>query len=509
MKRHEWILAAAGAAMLAAGAYLVAAAHASSPGGERYFLLDAGREFPAVPVIVLEPASTPIHGTALAIHGLGANRVVMFTLGQRLAAAGLRVILFDEPGHGNNASSFSFARAEACTAAVIEALQRQGELDVARTVLVGHSMGGGIALLMGSRFDVAGTIVVAPAPELLARGLPPNLLVLSPQFDVPAIRQMERNLAERGRGRGDTLAEFTARRAFRKMELKGRTHAGAIFDPAATVATARWAARCLGATLPQDFSQPWGGFLGGLLGITGLGFVFPLLASVSARAWRVAQAQDQAKAVRSIEAVVHWTFSALVGMGILVFCPPIPARVYSADYLVSLLAIASVPLLIIQAPLLRGGQKPGVNSLMMAATLAGVTFIAYGAWMNWQISDAWMNAPRWARFPMIAVIMVPYSLAEETALGPPVDNNFVRRFRRFGLYLLLRFILWFAAAYAVFTGLSSAVLVVFFVMVLALFSIGQRLGADAVRRRTGCPAAAAVFSAILGAWFVAAAFPLT
>jgi hypothetical protein len=44
---------------------------------------------------------------------------------------------------------------------------------------------------------------------------------------------------------------------------------------------------------------------------------------------------------------------------------------------------------------------------------------------------------------------------------------------------------------------------------LALFSIAQRLGADALRKRTGSAAAAILFSAILVAWFVAAVFPLT
>jgi pimeloyl-ACP methyl ester carboxylesterase len=419
------------------------------------------------------------------------------------------VILFDEPGHGNNTSPFSFARAEACAAGVIEALQRKGEIDLARTVLVGHSLGGGIAILMGTRFEVAGTIVVAPAPETLLNGLPPNLLVLSPQFDVPLIKQMERNLAEWGRGRNDSAAEFAARRAFREIVLKGRTHAGAIFDTGATLETARWAARCLGTALSKNYTQPWGGFLGGLLGFAGLGFVFPLLASLLARGLRLAPAEEQTQAGRPLEAVVYWTFSGVAAMGILVFCLPLPIHVYSGDYLVSMLAIASVPLLIFLSSRLRSAPKPSAISLLMAAMLAVVTFTVFGAWMNWQLTDAWMNAARWARFPLIAVVLLPYSLAEETALGPPVDKQSGGRFRRFSLYLLLRFILWFAAAYAVFTGLSSAVLVVFFVVVLGLFSIGQRLGADAVRRRTCSPAAAAVFSAILGAWFVAAAFPTT
>jgi hypothetical protein len=47
------------------------------------------------------------------------------------------------------------------------------------------------------------------------------------------------------------------------------------------------------------------------------------------------------------------------------------------------------------------------------------------------------------------------------------------------------------------------------VTALAIFSIFQRLGTDALRHRTASAAAAALFNAILAAWFIAAAFPLT
>ncbi|MGH9859834.1 MAG: hypothetical protein ACRD5F_07410, partial [Candidatus Acidiferrales bacterium] len=55
---------------------------------------------------------------------------------------------------------------------------------------------------------------------------------------------------------------------------------------------------------------------------------------------------------------------------------------------------------------------------------------------------------------------------------------------------------------------SNQVLIPLLAVYLALFSIAQRLGADAIRRRTGSAAAAAVFSAILAAWYIAAVFPL-
>lgn len=510
LTRREWRQSALGLALLVAGAYLVARAH----GAERYFLLNAGREFPAVPVLVLEPTGPArgdsAIGSAVVLHGLGANQVVMLTLGQRLAAAGLRVFLFDAPGHGNNTSSFSFAKAEACAAAVIETLSNRREINLSRTVLVGHSMGGGIAILLGIRFPVAGTIAVAPAPEPLPRGIPGNLLMISAQFDVPAIRQMEKKVVMLGGKTRDSAEYFASHRAFRELALRGRSHTGTIFDPTATLATARWAAASLGTTLRNDYAIAWGGLAGGLLGFAGLGFLFPLTASGFARLWNVRATEKQATAARFVAMVVYWTFSALVGIGVLIFWVPLETlHLYSGDYLASLLVIASIPLLILLAPHWSSGLEPPKNSLGMGATLGLVAILAFGAWLNWQLADGWMNAARWARFPLLACVLLPYCLAEEMALGSPVGLKLGRRFGRFGTYLLLRFILWLAAAYTVFSGLSGALLMVFFFAYLALFSIGQRLGADAVRRRTGSAAAAAFFSAILGAWFIAAAFPLT
>jgi hypothetical protein len=234
------------------------------------------------------------------------------------------------------------------------------------------------------------------------------------------------------------------------------------------------------------------------------------VASGFARAWRVSRVQEQAQAARPLAALVYWTFSALAGVGLLAFWVPFARlHLYSGDYLASLAAIASVPLLIFLAPHWRSMAKAPMNTVGMAVTLGVVTFLAFGAWLNWQFADAWMNAARWERFPFLACILLPYCLAEELALDSPRGLRFGQRAARFSLYLLLRFILWFVAAYALFAGLSGAVLMVFFFGYLALFSIGQRLGADAVRRRTGSAAAAAFFSAILGAWFIAAAFPLT
>jgi pimeloyl-ACP methyl ester carboxylesterase len=506
MSQRERLLVIIGAALLVEGAYLIA----SSRGASRSFLLEAGREFPAVPVTVLEPTAPALNGSIVVLHGLGANRVIMLTQGQRLAAAGFRVYLFDGPGHGNNSSAFSFARVEACAIAILEALSKRGEIVLNRTVLVGHSMGGGIAILVGGRFPLAGTIVVAPAPEPLPRKLPANLLVVIPQFDVPVIQQMERALAERGGARREKPSDFASGNAFREIILPGRSHTGAVFDPTATVEAARWAAAAMGATLPPSYEVGWRSLLGGLMGLAGLGFLFPLAASGFARAWNVRAAQEEGEAAGTVAAIVYWILSALVGISILAFWVPLEfLHLYSGDYLASLALISSVPLLALLRPNWSRCSRAPRGSLGMVVSLGFSTLLAFGVWLNLQIANLWMNAPRWERFPALACVLLPYCLAEEIALGSPAKLKFGRRCARFGEYLLLRFLTWFAAAYAVFTGLANPVLMVFFVGYLAIFSIGQRLAADAVRRRTGSPAAAAVFGAILGAWFVAAAFPLT
>jgi hypothetical protein len=64
-----------------------------------------------------------------------------------------------------------------------------------------------------------------------------------------------------------------------------------------------------------------------------------------------------------------------------------------------------------------------------------------------------------------------------------------------------------AAGFVLFaSGEALPVLLAFY---LALTFLLARLGADSLRRRTGSPAAAALFGAILAAWFVAAVFPIT
>jgi len=191
MKRAELALATLGAALLACGALLIARGR----GPMRDVTLDGGAACPALPVRVLEPAGGNARGAAVIFHGLGANRIVMLATGQQFATAGLRVYLPDLPGHGTDSALFSFSACEACARGLLSTLERSGAITARETVLVGHSMGAALAVRLVDFFPAAATIAVATAPLVPPRRIPANLLLVAPQFDMPAVLRMERELA--------------------------------------------------------------------------------------------------------------------------------------------------------------------------------------------------------------------------------------------------------------------------------------------------------------------------
>jgi hypothetical protein len=120
--------------------------------------------------------------------------------------------------------------------------------------------------------------------------------------------------------------------------------------------------------------------------------------------------------------------------------------------------------------------------------------------------EAWPSGVRWIYFVPLFLSNLPYTIAEEVALGPREKSKCAGRFATF---LVLRFILWIALLAGILVFLSGQVLMAVLAVIFIVVSLGQRFGGDAIRRRTGSAAAAAIFSAILAAWFMAAVFPLS
>jgi hypothetical protein len=116
-----------------------------------------------------------------------------------------------------------------------------------------------------------------------------------------------------------------------------------------------------------------------------------------------------------------------------------------------------------------------------------------------------LTTPRWLRLAPAALAVFPYFLAEEVALGPRLPGA---NWRRFALFVGMRFELWIAMILAYFFTMNGQVLIGLLLPSFMLVSLLQHYGSEVLRRRTGSPAAAAIFGAIIAAWFIVFVFPL-
>ncbi|MGA8224077.1 MAG: hypothetical protein WB780_20695, partial [Candidatus Acidiferrales bacterium] len=247
---------------------------------------------------------------------------------------------------------------------------------------------------------------------------------------------------------------------------------------------------------------------GALIGLLGPMLMFPFCATLAAMFAGLHRAELDDPHPSRVLAIVEFLVCPLVGVLILTLGTPLKfLRVYTGEYLASLVLLVGLMLVVLNWRDAKESLSFRLPRLLAAAALGFATFLAIGAWLNWQLDDAWLNAPRWIRFVALVPILWIFSYAEEVVLGPVRIGK--RRALRFAIFMLLRLELWIACVVAFYYLGSSQVLLVILFSFLAQFSILQRLSTDAVRLRTGSATAAALFSAILAAWFIAAVFPLT
>jgi pyruvate dehydrogenase E2 component (dihydrolipoamide acetyltransferase) len=125
-------------------------------GGRRMRLLDLGGGD-------VSPGATPV----LLVHGFGADlNSWMFT--QPVLAERRRAVALDLPGHGGSTKEVGAGDAETLAAAVADAI---GALGLDRVHLVGHSMGGGVAIALAGRRPER----VASLTLIAAAGLGPEI----------------------------------------------------------------------------------------------------------------------------------------------------------------------------------------------------------------------------------------------------------------------------------------------------------------------------------------------
>lgn len=512
--RAELASAIAGVVILAAAVFVINAERLPV----RDFVLDDRCH---TPVSLIEPPGHSARGdvgsapaiapAAVVIHGLSANRRVMYSIGQSLARAGFRAYLLDSPGEGDGTGKFSFAAAESCAGDATQALVSRGEISPPETVLVGHSLGGAIAIRLADRFpDAAGTIAISPAPLVPPLHAPADVLVMSAQFDPPELAGPARGLVRQLGGVRDSAEDFRLRRAVGFERVPLAMHSSVLADSLVNSRLAAWSRQSLGLNPNQSKRSPEIIVLiAFLIGGAGIAATLGFIATLTCRlldAGRTDLRVSGPGAIPAAKTILLTCLAAVFSAALLI--PGIPLRMlhlYSADYLASFLSLTGLLLLVLLPREIRASFRGSAREILAAVILAVFVAVPFALWTNWQFADLWPNAPRALLILPLAAVTWPYFAAEEVALGPLCARSGAARWLFFGA---MRLVLLGALALAYFGFKNGEFLPVLMSPAFALVSLGQRAASDLLQRRAPSLAGAATLDAILAAWFLAATFPL-
>jgi pimeloyl-ACP methyl ester carboxylesterase len=510
------VLAAIGVVLLIVGAVWIRRAELP----HENFVINTGDCH--IPTTLTDPAPdvTPA-GSVVLIHGLSANRKLMTYLGEDFAGHGFRTFAIDLPGHGDNSDPFTMSRAQFCATMAVDWLTREDKIDPAKTTIVGHSLGGAIAIRMADVEPVAATIAISPGPTGSQARMPANLLVFSASADLAPLKRAAAKLSEEAQGDRTVPDDFAQKRAFDLELLPHSTHTSLLTDRRVAHRSEQWMMqtvfpqidpKTVALNLDLGTYESYGNgrrrLAGAILGQIGIILIFPFAAFIAGKLSGRALIEMPGTRPAPILVIVEMVVCVLVAILILRFGVPLRfLHMYSADYLVSLLAIAGFVLLSLNLGFLMEYAWFKSAKLLAAALFGFATILAMGAWMNWQLTDGLPNGPRWMRFVGMLPFLYLYSFAEEVVLGP-VKHGWPRT-ARFVLFGILRLEILLACVVGFYSLGNGQILLVLLAVFFMAFSILQRLATDAVRTHTGSATAAALFGAILAAWFVATIFPLT
>lgn len=97
----------------------------------------------------------------LLVHGFGGIPQEMLPLGKFLERHGYKVKVVQLPGHGRDAANASSIRWQDWLASLQLSYEQMAE-EVTETFVLGHSMGGLLALLLAAQYPVRGVVGFAP-----------------------------------------------------------------------------------------------------------------------------------------------------------------------------------------------------------------------------------------------------------------------------------------------------------------------------------------------------------
>ena len=416
------------------------------------------------PYLRLLPARPPL-GTAVLVHGLSSNKEFMQTLAMALCDAGYEVYAIDLPGHGDSSVAFTYYESLSAIRMFLE------ELD-SDPIVVGHSLGGALLAELASTRRFRAVVLISPPPTPLESFLETRVLALSGGRDAPGVNDFMPELVDAG---GPEVRWWMSPDA---------AHSTTLFDPRSLQLIADW------IRSPESDRLRTLGRMGWLGLMASAGLALPIFLAPSGPRRLV-----PSETLLTSE-LVRWVAALVVAVVTLRFVSPFGwMGLFATDYLIGLLFLMGL--------LLWKGRPRGVTLPGVAVGVAGAAYVAIVllSTVGLELMHLVPSGAQWFRFPVFVAAGLPLALYDEQVLRP------VRPWwKRWAMFTLTRALLW--------AGVVTGTLILspessFLVIVMHFFAVGWIVlwsAAGFIARRTGEPAAAALFGTLVQGWVFAAVF---
>ncbi len=458
-------------------------------------------------------AARPNAPQFLLLHGYAANRRQLLHLGQVLAAAGGDVYLVDLPGRGDSnalsspyppdgpQSDMATPNETRATLAVVHPLSHD------RLVVIGHSLGGGVAIDVARRLAPAATVSLAGLERPVQPGRPARLLLITARLEIPPLRDAADSMFAQA-GRGSARREFFC------------THSTLPYSSGVQQAIVEWANRAVpGARLAIP---AWLNEKLLALELAAAFFLVALFFPLAGLAgWWLAQ--EPLGEVVAESRISSWSPVHLGGYALLAGLASVstlslfdwlewgvPLRFLNladGDYLVSTMLLSTLWLLpaLRLLPWVRDTRELRANLLVGVLLAAYVVAGAGGGFVTWQLFDLWPTSTRWLRFLPLLPLLFPFALGEEL-LRRTFSKH--RGHSPLTAFVLWRLALLASVAYDILLLGSGQGMIVLHALPLFLLSLLEYYFAETLYRSLHSACACAVLKTLLLAWFFAAFFPL-
>lgn len=421
---------------------------------------------PATPYLHFSPAG-PSRGRVLLVHGLGGNKELLNPLGFALAEGGFEVYSIDLPGHGASHTPFT---AELAREAIASVLDRLG----AETVVIGHSLGGGLLLDLANDRAFSSMVLFSPAPTPIVEVHANRVLLYVAQFDLPRFRRFSAGL-------GDAVSG-----TFEFRDVAWTGHAGPPAKPGVIAEVIQWlggdahsartSRRLL--LLPVMFLSSIG------LGIALLG--------------RPVRPVIQAATERPLHELILYYFAAAAVAAVILKFIPVAAwlHLFGTNYLMGFIFVVGSLLCSIHFRE-RLHSIPAVFAIGAAAYVIAVP----GIFVASEFTQTMLSGGRWWRFAGITALSLPFFVADEILLRP------IRPKWKAALTVLVtRAVIGATAIAAGLLWNRDAVFLVLIMHMIVAFWMLLWFAGGLIHRRIQDPFAVALFISVVQAWLFAALF---